>query len=83
MNRLTQYIETGPSGEKTGRTAYALDARKLPVPEAKTEWKEVPAFNAAEALLSNAGLKAVFISALSEGYAIVSIAPTVPKAKRK
>lgn len=75
MNRLRKVIEIGSFGEKSGRVAYVLKPETLPSPIAGFEWREDGTFNAAEAVLADAGLKDVYTAAIKAGYAVV-----VPKA---
>jgi hypothetical protein len=58
MNRLLKFIE-----EDTGapaRIAYAFGAERLPPSQIGRQWQQVDGFSAAEELLANGDLKAVF-----------------------
>jgi hypothetical protein len=72
MNRLQKFVEQGPYGEKTGRTAYAFGPGNLPNAADGLEWKPVTPFSAADDVLRNAGLVEVFKAAIANGYAVVS-----------
>ncbi|WP_143201544.1 hypothetical protein [Bradyrhizobium sp. NAS96.2] len=72
MNRLWKFIEQGPTGEGQGRSAYAFEAAILPAPAAGMNWHAVADFSAAEELLRDPGLKAVFKTALDNGFAVLS-----------
>ncbi|MCA6099186.1 hypothetical protein [Bradyrhizobium australafricanum] len=72
MNRLQKFVERGAYGEGPGRTAYALDPAKLPVPTAGFDWRVVSDFRPGAAILADQGLKAIFQQALENGFALVS-----------
>ena len=57
MNRLQKFVEQDGSGEKLGRTAYAISRDKLPPPGENLDWNAVPSFNAAEKLMRDPGLR--------------------------
>lgn len=71
LNRLRKFIEQGPYGEGPGRSAYAFEAATLPAPAAGMKWHPVADFSAAEELLQDPDLKAVFKAALDNGYAVL------------
>ena len=71
MNRLTKAIETGASGETTGRVAYVLEPKKLPEAHPGCAWREDATFSAADEVLADGGLKEVFRAAVRHGFAIV------------
>jgi hypothetical protein len=72
MNRLRIYVEGMPYGRKTNRTAYVMQTAALPVPRPGSAWREDPSFSAADELLRDPGLKAVFEAALESGCEIVT-----------
>jgi hypothetical protein len=71
MNRLQKYIERNTSGERSGRIAYGFRPSTLPDADPGMEWCVDVAFDAANALLENEGLKGVFKTAIADGYAII------------
>jgi len=77
MNRLRRFYEKMPYGIKSSRVAYVIDAAALPEALPDAEWKEDLSFRAAESVLGNPGLKAVYLMALEKGCAVV----TTPTAK--
>jgi hypothetical protein len=58
-------------GEKSGRVAYAFQARSLPEPIDGMTWQAAQSFNVADELLQDPGLKDVFKAAVANGYAVV------------
>ena len=72
MNRLQKYVERGPYGEGPGRTAYVVDANKLPEPNGSFQWSAVTDFNNRDAIRADPGLKPIFEQALRQGYAVVA-----------
>jgi len=77
MNRLRRFYEKMPYGIKSSRVAYVIDAAALPEALPDAEWKEDLSFRAAESVLGDPGLKAVYLMALEKGCAVV----TTPTAK--
>jgi hypothetical protein len=73
MSRLQKFVEIGAYGEGPTRTAYVLDARKLPAPADRMQWHLVEDFNAGDEILKNSGLADVFKTAIRDGYAIVNL----------
>jgi len=69
-NRLRKFIETLAYGKRTGRVVYAMDVSYLPMTIAGAEWGEDKKFNAAEEVLADPSLKAVFKAALEQGCAV-------------
>jgi hypothetical protein len=72
MNRLQKFVEQGAYGEKPGRAAYTFGPGNLPEPGKNLEWKPVTSFSVADEPIKDPGLKDVFKSAISNGYAVVS-----------
>jgi len=72
MNRLRRFYERLPSGIKSSRAAYVIDAAALPEALPDAEWTEDLSFRPAEAVLRNPGLKPVYLVALSKGCVIVT-----------
>lgn len=70
MNRLRKYIEQTPDGREL-RIAYAMTATALPDPRPRAKWQEVALFSAADEVLVEPGLKAVFKAAIERGFAVV------------
>ena len=70
-SRLQRFIEVGKDGEATGRVAYVLKPALL-VPTRDNRWQLDASFNAAEAVLKESSLKAIYKKALAEGVAIVA-----------
>lgn len=83
MNRLRKYVERGPFGEGPGRTAYALDASKLPEPNGGFQWSAVSDFNAGDAIYAEPQLKPVFEQALRRGCALVARETQLPFGARR
>jgi hypothetical protein len=77
MNRLRRFFEKMPYGRRSSRVAYVISVAALPEALANAEWTEDQSFRAADALLADPGLKAVYQMALEKGCAIV----TAPAAK--
>jgi hypothetical protein len=71
MNRLRKYIEGMAYGRKTNRTAYVMTIGALPDPLPGSKWLEDTSFSAADELVRDPGLKAVFKAALESGCEIV------------
>jgi hypothetical protein len=71
MNRLQKFFEQDVNGE-AGRTAFAFSQDNLPSPSENLEWKAVPAFNAAEEVMRDPGLKDLFMTAIEQGCATVA-----------
>jgi hypothetical protein len=71
MNRLQKFIERRPSGKRSGRVAYAFSQANLPSAGVGLEWRLDHDFNAAEEVLADVELKAVFKLAIDAGCAIV------------
>jgi hypothetical protein len=78
MKRLQKFVERGAYGEGPLRTAYALDVDTLPEPAEGKHWHLVDAFSAADEVLNDPALKAIFKLAIERGCAVVT-----PKAKGK
>ena len=57
--------------QRSGRVAYVFSQANLPSPRAGLEWRLDPDFNAADEVLAEADLKAVFKLAIDAGCAIV------------
>jgi hypothetical protein len=76
MTGLHKFVEKGQHGEETGRAAYVFQSSSLPQPAEGTLWHPVRSFNAAEELLYDPSLGAVFKMAIQKGCAVVT-----PKAK--
>jgi hypothetical protein len=71
MRRLQKFVERGAYGEGSGRTAYVLDLSSLPPAADGMGWKKIEAFNAADEVFNDPGLKAVFKTAIEKGSALV------------
>lgn len=71
MTRLQKFVEQGTDVEP-GRTAYAFSQDKLPPPGENLEWNAVPSFNAGDEVLRNPDLKDLFMTAITEGVAILA-----------
>ena len=76
MNRLRRYFERMPFGRKSSRVAYAISTGALPESLPDAEWTEYQDFHAGDALLADAGLKAVYKMALEKGCALVTSGET-------
>jgi hypothetical protein len=72
-NRLHKFVETFAYGRRTGRVAYVMGMASLPKAMAGAEWAEDKKFNAAEELLAQPNLKAVFKTALEKGCAVRTV----------
>jgi hypothetical protein len=69
MNRLQKFVDQRVDGQRSRRVAYAfgrLDAA------AGMEWQADLAFRAAEEVLADDGLRAIFKQAIQAGIAIVN-----------
>jgi hypothetical protein len=71
MNRLRKFIETLETGGRAGRTAYVMDANKLPSPGKDCAWRPVANFDPAQEVLDNPELKGVYRRAIKDGWAMV------------
>jgi hypothetical protein len=71
MTGLHKFVEKGQRGEETGRAAYVFQSSSLPQPAEGTLWYPVR-FNAAEELLYDPSLEAVFKMAIEKGCAVVT-----------
>jgi hypothetical protein len=69
MNRLQKFIEEGAGAP--ARVAYVFGAERLPPSQTGRQWKQVDGFNAAEEVLANGDLKAVFQNAIAKGCAVL------------
>jgi hypothetical protein len=72
MTGLHKFVEKGQHGESLGRAAYVFQSSSLPQPADGMLWHPVRSFNAAEELLSNPILGAVFKMAIEKGCAVVT-----------
>jgi hypothetical protein len=72
MTGLHKFVEKGQHGERIGRAAYVFQSSALPQPTKGMVWHPVRAFNAAEELLSDPTLEAVFKMAIETGCAVVA-----------
>ena len=72
-DRLARYIEWKSGGRRTGRIAYVIGMQNLPETIAGTEWQIDSRFNAAEEVLRNPKMKAVFQSAIASGVKVVTL----------
>ena len=72
MTGLHKFVEKGQHGEETGRAAYVFQSSSLPQPAEGTLWHPVR-FNAAEELLYDPSLEAVFKMAIENGFAVVEV----------
>jgi hypothetical protein len=73
---LQRFFEEMLFGIKTDRVAYVMREDALPDAKSGAKWTEDKKFNAADALLSDPDLKAIFKKALADGCTIVT--RTVP-----
>jgi hypothetical protein len=71
MNRLQKFVERRADGKRSGRVAYAFSSANLPSPGAGLDWRLDHDFDAAEEVLADDGLRAVFKEAIANGCAIV------------
>ena len=72
-DRLRKFIVTLAYGKRTGPVAYVHGQAalpKLPKPVAGAEWSEDTKFNAANEVLAEPGLKALFKTALEGDVAV-------------
>jgi hypothetical protein len=72
MNRLQKFVEQGAYGEESGRVAYVLRLDSRPEADEGMTWQKVESFNAGDELLTNAGLKEIFKTAIDKGCALVT-----------
>lgn len=71
MTRLQKFVERRADGKRWGRVAYAFSSANLQPPRAGLDWRSNHDFNAADEVLADDGLKAVFKAAIAQGFAIV------------
>jgi hypothetical protein len=71
MNRLQKFVERHSDGKRSGRVAYAFSTANLPAPGAGLDWRPDHDFSAADEVLADDALKAVFKLAIDAGCAIV------------
>jgi hypothetical protein len=69
---LQKFVERGAYREGPGRAVYVLESNSLPQAAEGMSWQKVASFSAAEELLNNSGLKAVFKVAIEKGCALVT-----------
>ena len=72
MNRLRRFYEKMPYGKRSSRLAYVISVAALPDARPDSEWTEDGTFQAADAILADPGLKAVYKAAIENGCAIVA-----------
>jgi hypothetical protein len=72
-DRLARYIEWQSGGRRTGRVAYAIGRQNLPSPITGAEWQIDSHFNAADEVLRDPKVKAVFKAALANGVKVVTL----------
>jgi hypothetical protein len=72
VNRLQKFVEQRADGERSDRVAYAFGSANLPDAAAGMEWQADLAFNAAEEVLADDSLRAIFKEAIQAGIAIVN-----------
>jgi len=70
MHQLLKFVERGVYG--TTRIAYVLQPKWLPPVADGMDWYNIGSFSAADELVSNPRLKAIFQVALQKGFAIVA-----------
>ena len=68
---IQKFVERGAYGEGPGRTAYVLKFSSLPQAAQDMNWEKADSFSAAEEVLNDAALKAVFEAAIDNGLAII------------
>jgi hypothetical protein len=68
---LKKYVEWMSRGRRTDRVAYVMSERHLPEPKIGAAWQIDSTFNAAEELLCDPDLMAVFKSAIDSGAAVL------------
>ena len=68
---VKKYVEWLSRGKRTGRVAYVVRERHLPMPLPGAEWQMDARFNAAEAILTTPDLNAVLSVAAKDGVAVV------------
>jgi hypothetical protein len=71
-DRPARYIEWQSGGRRTGRIAYVFGRRSLPPTVAGAEWQRDSLFNAAEEIVRDPTLGAVFQAAVAKGCEIVT-----------
>ena len=71
-DRLRKFIETLAYGKRTGRVAYMRGQAVLPKSVAGAEWSEDTKFNAANEVIADPRLKAIFKTALSQGISVTA-----------
>jgi hypothetical protein len=71
-DRLARYIEWQSGGRRTGRVAYVIGKRNLPETIVGAEWQIDAQFDAANEILHNPDIKAVFQAAIANGVEVVT-----------
>jgi hypothetical protein len=71
--RLARYIEWQSGGRRTRRVAYVVGARNLPKTITGAEWQIDPQFDAAEEILRDPKVKAVFTDAIANGAKVITL----------
>jgi hypothetical protein len=70
MDQLRKFLEMSPVMGQIGRVAYAFDMLALPKPCIGLNWQPVKEFCAANEVITEPRLKAVFQRAIKQGYAL-------------
>lgn len=72
-DKLARYIEWQSAGRRTGRVAYVIGIGNLPETIAGAEWQIDPQFSAADEILRDPNMKAVFRAAIAKGFKLVTL----------
>ncbi len=72
-DRLARYVEWHSRGRRTGRVAYVIGRQNLPETIAGAEWQIDSRFSAAEEVLRNPEMKAIFQDAIANGVKVVTL----------
>ena len=75
MNRLRKLVESNEAGQRTGREAFVLRLETLPTAETGFKWRDDETFNAADAILDEPSLKAMFSAAIKNSHVILKRRP--------
>lgn len=71
-DKLARYIEWQSAGRRTGRVAYIIGTQNLPEPIVGAEWQIDLKFNAADEILRDPDMKALFKAVIANGVKVVT-----------
>jgi hypothetical protein len=71
--KVRRYVEWMSRGSRTGRVAYVVSERNLPMSPPGAEWQLDRNFNAAEEIARNPELKETLKAAIATGVIVVTL----------